>query len=216
MRSTALVAYSLSIWIATSGVAAVASDDVPHRDVTLHAEARGIGPVRETEILPLTIRLSGSHLRIDFESRSGEDGYLLADTTADARQAWMVSRSGDVALPVPAPGWTTFRLDPEAPCADMAARCEPESVDVVANRLVRKWRYRDADGRGPDGTDTGTLWVDPQTGLLLAFKGRLAGRGDVRGYKVTAVEHTPMSPDLFELPRTLDQAEADARNGRTK
>lgn len=216
MRSTARVACGLFVWIATSGVAAVASDDAPHGDVTLHAEARGIGPVRDNEILPLTIRLSGPHLRIDFQSKSGEDGYLLADTTADARQAWLVSRSGDVALPVPAPGWTSLRLDPEAPCADMAARCEPESVDVVANRLVRKWRYRDADGRGPDGTDTGTLWVDPHTGLLLAFKGRLAGRSDVRGYRVTAVEHTRVSPDLFELPRTLDQVEGDVRNGRTE
>ena len=113
-----------------------------------------------------------------------------------------------LALPVPAPAWTGFRLDPAAPCAAMGARCEPGAVDVVANTLVRKWRYRNADGRGPDGTDSGTLWVDPRTGLLLAFRGRLAGRDDTRGYEVLSVESGELDDALFALPRTIEQLEA--------
>ena len=175
-------------------------------DVTLHARATGIGPVRGTGAMPMTVRLSESRLRIDFDIPRGGDGYLLADTAAD--QAWLVSVSGDVALPVPAPAWTGFRLDPEAPCAAMGARCEPGAVDVIANRLVRKWRYRNADGRGPDGTDNGTLWVDPRTGLLLAFRGRLAGRDDTRGYDVLSVEAGELDDALFALPRTIEQLEA--------
>ena len=188
------------LWgLATVPVAAAA-------DVTLHARAIGIGPVRGTEAMPMTVRLSESRLRIDFDIPRGGDGYLLADTAAD--QAWLISVSGDVALPVPAPAWTGFRLDPAAPCAAMGARCEPGAVDVVANTLVRKWRYRNADGRGPDGTDSGTLWVDPGTGLLLAFRGRLAGRDDTRGYDVLSVEAGELDDALFALPRTIEQLEA--------
>ena len=185
-------------------------------DVTLHARATGIGPVRGDAVMPMTVRLSGDRLRIDFEVSRGQDGYLLADTAAD--QAWLVSVSGDVALPVPAPAWTALRLDPDAPCADMGARCEPGAVDVIANHLVRTWRYRHADGRGPDGTDNGTLWVDPRTGLLLAFRGRLAGREAIRGYEVVAVEAGPLDPGLFELPRTIEQLEdtAGARHARSR
>lgn len=178
----------------------------PAADVTLHARATGIGPVRGNQPMPITVRLSESRLRIDFDIPRGGDGYLLADTAAD--QAWLISVSGDVALPVPAPAWTGFRLDPEAPCAAMGARCEPGAMDVVANTLVRRWRYRNADGRGPDGTDNGTLWVDPRSGLLLAFRGRLAGRDDTRGYDVLSVEQGELDDALFTLPRTIEQLEA--------
>ena len=196
MRSNVVRVLLLLLGLTAASSAAAA-------DVTLHARATGIGPVRGSEAMPMTVRLSESRLRIDFATPRGADGYLLADTAAD--QAWLVSVSGDVALPVPAPAWTGFRLDPASPCGAMGARCEPGAVDVVANTLVRKWRYRDADGRGPDGTDSGTLWVDPRTGLLLAFRGRLAGRDDVRGYEVLSVQPGKLDEALFALPRTIEQ-----------
>ena len=179
-------------------------------DVTLHAVATGMGPVRQQAPMMLKVHLADARLRIDFDAPARAGGYLLADT--GARQAWLVSEAGEVALPVPTPVWTDFRVDPAAPCAGMRARCEPGPADVVANRLVQTWRYRDADGRGPDGTDRGTLSVDPRTGLVMAFTGRLAGRAAVREFRVTAVDQAPLEKALFELPRTLEQVETRSRS----
>ncbi|WP_052101310.1 hypothetical protein [Novilysobacter arseniciresistens] len=203
MRRIAGIALWLCLPLVPAGTAVAGEGAV---DVILHARAAGIGPVRGDATMPMTVRMSGSRLRIDFSIPGGDDGYLLADTAGN--RAWLVSVDGDVALPVPSPAWAHFRLDPDAPCAHMGARCEAGAVDVIANRLVRRWRYRGADGRGPDGTDNGTLWVDPRSGLLMAFRGRLAGRDDVRGYEVFAVEHGALEASLFELPRTLEQIDA--------
>ena len=189
---------------------AVAAGPAGTPDVTLHAVATGMGPVRQQAPMMLKVHLTDARLRIDFDAPAGAGGYLLADT--GARQAWLVSEAGEVALPIPAPVWTAFRVDPAAPCAGMRARCEPGPADVIANRLVQTWRYRDADGRGPDGTDRGTLSVDPRTGLVMAVTGRLAGRAAVREFRVTAVEQAPLEKALFELPRTLEQVETQARH----
>lgn len=215
-RSTWLIATCVALSLAAADVrseVAVTSDE--NRDVTLHAVATGVGPVRRGgESIPLTVRMADGHLRIDFKTPRGEDGYLLSRD--GGTQAWLVSVPGQLAMPMPAPAWATFRLDPDAPCAAMRARCEPAQVDVLANRLVRAWRYRGADGRGPDGTDSGTLWVDPRTGLVLGFRGRVVGRDDTRELKVVSVEHGALDDALFTLPRTLEQADADARNRESR
>lgn len=192
---------------AREAASASAGDRAARPDVTLHATSSGIGPFhRGGTPMPLAVRMSGTRLRIDFTSPGEGHGYLLAH--GGGRQAWLVSQAGQLALPVPAPVWAQFRVDPQAPCAGMGARCEPGAVDVVARRVVRQWRYRGADGRGPDGTDSGTLWVEPGTGLLLRFRGRVAGQRREHEFTVLSVTDDALDPAVFELPRTLDELDA--------
>lgn len=186
-----------------TGVAVADDTGTPVQDVTLYALATGIGPVRGTgAAMPLTIRLHGTRVRIDFDGPRGEDGYLLSH--GDSR-AWLVNERADVALPIHSTARTMFRADPTAPCAQIGARCEPGQHEVIAGQLVQAWRYRDADGRGPDGTESGTLWVEPRSGLVLAFRGRVAGRDQVKELRVTSMSRDALDASLFDLPRTLEQ-----------
>jgi hypothetical protein len=61
------------------------------------------------------------------------------------------------------------------------------------------WRFRHAGSRGPDGSDSGTMWIDDEYGLLLGYHAEdMQGRS--LDWTVTTVSFEPLPPELFELP----------------
>ncbi|OAX54521.1 hypothetical protein [Xanthomonas graminis] len=62
-------------------------------------------------------------------------------------------------------------------------------------------RYRSA-AQGPDGTTTGTLWLD-SSGLLLGYRGRIGTRHDERSLRVDAVSYEPVPAEAFAPPDGL-------------
>ena len=79
--------------------------------------------------------------------------------------------------------------------------CEREGKKTIAGREASGWRFRHAGTRGPDGSDSGTMWLDDQYGLLLGYHAE-----DMQGHSldwtVTTVSFERLPPELFELPDT--------------
>lgn len=195
-----------ALYAASPSVAA----EEPLFSATVHALATAIGPVTDsrTAKMPLTICMRGDATRIDFTGPRGEEAYLLS--LAGSQRRWLVNTASELALPIP--GTTTpLRVDPADPCAAMQASCERGRGDVIAGTLVQGWRYRNTGGRGPDGTERGTLWVDPVTGLVLGYRGQLSGWPEYREMRALSVSLQPIGPAPFDLPRTLQQVSSDAR-----
>lgn len=173
-------------------------------EATLRALVSGFGPVQERNdagMLPVVIRMKGDAVRVDFQGPRGTDGYLL--WLGKDGGNWLVSTTGRTALPMPGQP-QLLRYDPESPCARLGGVCERVDVETVAGRPALAWRYRRAAGRGPDGTDEGTLWLDSRTGMLLGFRGRVAGRNGLRQMRVVSVDYGPVEEHWFELPRPID------------
>lgn len=200
----------LLVMLAAGGAAA--EDQAPAApeppQAIVHAIAEGYGPVaaRGGASLPLTLRLRGDAARIEFSDPKGRDAYLLV--SGPGREGWLVSVPGNVAMPLPRAG-TAFWFDPEAPCETLQATCSPAPGEVIAGRAARGWRYRNAAGRGPDGTDSGTLWVDAATGLLLGYRGKLSGRDEARSLRTVSVSYASVPADIFERPRNLQELQKD-------
>lgn len=182
----------------------------PVFSATVHALATATGPVTggSAAKMPLTIRIRGDATRIDFTGPGGEEAYLLS--LAGGQQRWLVNKATEVALPIPGTA-TSLRVDPADPCAAMQASCERGRGEVIAGTVVQGWRYRNAGGRGPDGTERGTLWVDPVSGLVLGYRGQLSGRPEYREMRALSVSRRPIETAWFDLPRTLQQLSGDAR-----
>jgi hypothetical protein len=146
----------------------------------------------------VTIRMRDNVTRIDTTGLDGSDVHVLA--VAGEHRRWLVNESEGVAVPVASDSFR-LRVDAAAPCAQMQARCRRTGGDVVAGRMVQGWRYRRADGRGPDNTDQGELWVDPATGLVLAYRGgRDDGVTETREFRAVSVSLEPVPEELFRLP----------------
>lgn len=185
--------------LAASSLALAA--EVPVFSATVHGVATAMGPVTDGKDgkVPLTIRIRDDATRIDFTGPRGEEAYLLA--VAGGEQRWLVHRATGMALPIPGTA-TPLRVDPADPCAMMRARCERGEGEVIAGTVVQGWRYRHAGGRGPDGTERGTLWIDPASGLVLGYRGQLAGQSGQREMRALSVSRQPLDPGQFDLPRT--------------
>lgn len=173
----------------------------PVFSATVHGVATAMGPVTDGQErkMPLTIRIRDDATRIDFIGQRGEEAYLLA--VAGGQQRWLVHRATGMAFPIPGSA-TPLRVDPADPCATMRARCERGEGEVIAGTVVQGWRYRHAGGRGPDGTERGTLWIDPASGLVLGYRGELAGQSGEREMRALSVSRQPLDPGQFDLPRT--------------
>ena len=81
---------------------------------------------------------------------------------------------------------------------------------LFRSRLAAGWRYDNA--QGPDGTTSGTLWIDTRTGLLLGYRGRTGNQRTERGLRVTEVTFDEVPSSLFDPPAGLRRRTQDAAN----
>jgi hypothetical protein len=166
------------------------------------ALADGPPPVRQDAVLTgnaikgvmaETIYVDGERVRIDFTAGPKLRGHWLSD----GRQAWLQRESSGW---LPANGFRIgrlVRLDPRRPCWQPDLSCGPADGRTIAGRSADGWRYRHAGQAGPMGTDSGEFWIDAETGLLLAFKGRDLGGNDYR-METVALTFGPLDPALFQ------------------
>ena len=182
-----LYAVASALLLAFSGAAGAAShpDAAPEPpQARMLARAYGLGPLGPNAPagtpVEVELHLRGSAIRIDFRGEHAPDAWLT--TQGRGTQAWLVSERDNYVLPVPdasGPYW----YDPAAPCRSMGGRC--------------------SNADGPDGTRTGTLWIDTQTGLMLAYRGRAGISSRERGMRAAVVTFEDVASDVFELPTAL-------------
>lgn len=191
-----------------AGVAAAAHAAEPQPlSVTLTGVAVGDGyrfalGGRNTGAIAQTVREKGDRVRVDFEA-GGQHGTVVRD----AQGAWLISELYDVVLPLPAS--TTARpmiYDTEAPCRAMDARCEHAPDRIILGRTATGWSFRHAGSRGPDGTDSGMLWLDRDTGVLLAHRSEDMSRRHYE-WRTTSIDFLPLDDALFALPPALGAAQ---------
>lgn len=178
-----------------------AAEGPPPPQARLQGRAYGFGPLgpkQAGDSVQVEVRLRGEAIRIDFVGEHAPDAYLVAPGTRG--RAWLISRSGDYRLPV-ADASGPYWYDPKDPCARIGGRCAPAPGEFIAGRLAAGWRYQSAT-QGPDGTTTGTLWLD-SSGLLLGYRGRIGTRRDERSLRVDAVSYEPVPAGAFEPPQGL-------------
>ncbi|MCC4598251.1 hypothetical protein NRY95_21525 [Xanthomonas campestris pv. phormiicola] len=178
-----------------------AAEGPPPPQARLQGRAYGFGPLgpkQAGDSVQVEVRLRGEAIRIDFVGAHAPDAYLVAPGTRG--RAWLISRSGDYRLPV-ADASGPYWYDPKDPCARIGGRCAPAPGEFIAGRLAAGWRYQSAT-QGPDGTTTGTLWLDGN-GLLLGYRGRIGNRRDERSLRVDTVSYEPVPADAFEPPEGL-------------
>jgi hypothetical protein len=172
--------------------------DMP--DVTLSGVASGAALKIGIEsngkrVLPETVYLQGKRTRLEFGS-ADQQGYLLRD----GNSIWLISEKAKVAWPLKySPSARQYVFDTAEPCKSMEVSCEREGKKIIAGREASGWRFRHAGSRGPDGSDSGTLWIDDQYGLLLGYHAEdMQGRS--LDWTVTTVSFELLPPGLFELP----------------
>lgn len=187
----------------------------PEPAVRMQAVMTGANPFRpqgEPTEFPVTIYLQEDALRVDFAGPNGERGMLLHD--AANRKGWLVSLEEGLAVPIGSAGFHELRVDPNDPCAALRLRCQPMGERFVGGTLAIGWRYRNAGARGPGGTSNGDFWVDPEHGVILAYRGQTRDR-DVHALRAVSVTHDPLPDVLFELPETIAVPD-DANESRVR
>ena len=168
----------------------------------LQARVYGLGPLGPKaagDHVDVDIRLRGGAIRIDFIGDNAPDAWLLNPGTRG--RGWLVSESGNYSLPV-ADASGPYWYDPKAPCVQLGGRCSPAPGEFILGRLAAGWRYENAL-QGPDGTTSGTLWIDVQTGLMLGYRGRTGSHGRERSLRATAVSFETVPEEVFEAPSGL-------------
>jgi outer membrane lipoprotein-sorting protein len=188
-------------WVFAAAITATISShaaDMP--DVTLSGVASGAAlrvgfEGNSKRVLPETIYLHGKRTRLEFQSADNQ-GYLLRDGNAvwlvneKARQAWPLKYGANA---------RQYLFDAAEPCKSLDVSCEREGKKSIAGREASGWRFRHAGSRGPDGSDSGIMWIDDQYGLLLGYHAE-----DMQGHSldwiVTTVSFEPLPAELFELP----------------
>lgn len=144
--------------------------------------------------------------RIDFSLLEGGHARILVREG----RGWLLDEESRSATPVPARGLDWMWVDPAAPCATIRVRCTGMGARTIAGVPTQGWRYRHARGRGPEATEHGVMWVDPETGMLMSFRGR-TNRQRSREFHVVRLTRGPADETLFDLP---DANPPDRRNER--
>jgi outer membrane lipoprotein-sorting protein len=198
--------YRAVAWaFAAAATSSTHAADMP--DVTLSGVASGAALKIGFEgngkrVLPETIYLHGNRTRLEFRSADNQ-GYLLRDGTA----VWLVNEKAKLAWPLKySTSARQYRFDATEPCTNLGISCEREGKKNIAGREASGWRFRHAGSGGPDGSDSGTMWIDDQYGLLLGYHAE-----DMQGHSldwtVTTVSFERLPPELFELPAGGKQPE---------
>ena len=180
-----------------------------HGDVKLEAIVTGTGirpppsSVKREGSMVETIYVSGDRERVDFDAGPDMRGRILRNGS----QAWLLRPPSHRVLPAQGVRIASpVRLDTDKPCFDPGFSCHRIDDRLIAGRRANGWRYRHAGQRGPQGTDSGTFWIDAETGIVLAFEGRDLAR---REYRMETV-----SVHFGELPDTLFRLPDDTTDGR--
>jgi len=172
-------------------------------DVTIHAIASG-ATLRTgfaghgTHVLPEIIYLKGDLARVEFYD--GKDNeYVLRD--GKARNSWLINEARQFVLPLGnGPTARQYFFPLERPCADFGGTCSKLDASTVVGRAAVVWRYRNAGHAGPDGSDSGTMYLDAENGLLLGYDSAdLSGRP--MKWTVTSVDFGKVDPAMFTLPK---------------
>jgi len=175
--------------------------DLP--DVTIHAVASG-ATLRTgfaghgSHVLPEIIYLKGDFARVEFQD--GRDSeHVLRD--GKVKNSWLVNEARQFVLPLGnGPTARQYFFPLERPCADFGGTCSKLGPSAVAGRAVIAWRYRNAGHGGPDGSDSGTMFLDTENGLLLGYDSAdLSGRP--MKWTVTSVDFGKVDPVMFTLPK---------------
>jgi hypothetical protein len=171
-------------------------------DVKLEAIVTGTGirpppsSIKREGSMVETIYVSGERVRVDFDAGTHLRGHILRN----GDQAWLLRPPSHRALPARGVRiGSPVRMDTDKPCFDLGFSCQRVDDRLIAGRRANGWRYRHAGRHGPQGTDSGTFWIDAGTGIVLAFDGRDLARHDYRMETVSV--HFGKLPDiLFRLP----------------
>jgi hypothetical protein len=170
MRALALQAVLAPI-LCLAPLVALAADPPPVRQNAVLTGDAIQGTMTET------IYLNGDRVRVDFDGGPRLRGRLLKQ----GDRTWLLEPSAQRALPVAhIPLASVTRLDPGQPCWNLGIVCERAEDRLIAGRRAEGWRYEHAGRAGPNGTDSGTFWIDAQYGVLLAFKAQDLARRDYR------------------------------------
>lgn len=150
-----------------------------------------------------TVFFRGDAVRIEFNDAAGRHHALVLP--ADRATGWLEDARGNV-LPLPMGRWP-LRADPAKPCAGqgMFADCHPAGDGIYAGRSARQWRYRLPNATGPGRTRQGRMWLDADTGFVLAYEGDTGVGADAR-WQVRSVQYGPLPDALFKPPAAVEQS----------
>ena len=150
-----------------------------------------------------TVFFRGDAVRIEFSDAAGRHRALVLP--ADRATGWLEDARGNV-LPLPMGRWP-LRADPAQPCAGqgMFADCQPAGDGLYAGRNARQWRYRLPNATGPGRTRQGWMWLDADTGFVLAYEGDTGVGADAR-WEVRSVQYGPLPDALFKPPAAAGQS----------
>jgi hypothetical protein len=184
--------------------------DLPDVKIDAVLEGSGIRTMAHRDgVAAETIWIKGDRTRVDFDAGENRRGRILRG----GGHAWLLMSTSDRALPADHVriGAIT-RLDVRKPCWDIGFACTPEEDRRIAGRPAHGWRYRDAGRAGPDGTDSGVLWIDAEYGLLLAFNAKDTAEKTHR-MDATAIRFADIPDDTFALPENvrMEIKKADSR-----
>lgn len=146
----------------------------------------------------VTVYFREDATRIEFNDSTGARYALLLP--AGAAAGWIVGATGGL-MPVPGMRWP-LHFDPVQPCAGqgMFANCQAGEAGTRAGRAARQWRYRLTNATGPGSTRQGTMWLDQDTGLVLAYTGQ-TGLQQQQRWEVQRVTYGPQPDALFQPPQ---------------
>jgi len=149
---------------------------------------------------PVTVYFREGATRIDFRDAAGASYQLLLP--GGDKPGWILDGKG-AALPAPRAAWPLV-FDPQAPCAGqgMFASCQSQGPGLVAGQNARHWRYRFSRNTGPGLTSRGDMWLDAETGLVLAYRGE-TGAGLPQEWRVQSVTYGPLPEDTFDPPKAV-------------
>lgn len=146
-------------------------------------------------VLAETVSIRQGVTRVDFQVQ-GQPVHLLRK----AEGLWLVSEKAGLLMPVPGSKRIALYVYPvDRPCGGFGGSCDRAESRRIAGRDATAWHFRHAGSSGPDGADSGTLWIDDRYGLLLGYEARDM-QGRPLSWRVTTVSFVPLAADRFTLP----------------